>query len=141
MDVPGIDASESFIEQAKKRNISVKFFTGEMEQLPFDNDTFDVVCAFNSIQYVESVKHAILDYKSVLKENRKLVIMIWGNKEDCEAGSFLKVIGGLLPPAKSGYGGPFALSNNKLLSKIVDYRLFIILMLILFGIIQMLKLL
>lgn len=115
VNVTGIDASAPLIEQAKKRNASINFLEGEMEELPFDDDTFDVVCAFNSIQYAESVKNAILESKRVLKEKGKLVIMIWGNKEDCEAGSFLKVIGSLLPPPPPGAGGPFALSDNQLL--------------------------
>lgn len=52
IDVVGIDASTPLIEQAKQRNSSIKFLTGEMEELPFEDNTFDIVCAFNSIQYV-----------------------------------------------------------------------------------------
>ena len=119
VNVVGIDASAPLIEQAKKRNSSIEFQTGEMEELPFEDNTFDIVCAFNSIQYAESIKNAILESKRTLKNKGKLVIMIWGNKEDCEAGSFLKVIGRLLPPASSGAGGPFALSDNQLLENII----------------------
>lgn len=119
VNVTGIDASPPLIEQAKKRNSSINFLTGEMEELPFDDHIFDVVCAFNSIQYAESVENAILESKRVLKEKGQLVIMIWGNKEDCEAGSFLKTIGDLLPLAPPGAGGPFALSGNKLLENII----------------------
>lgn len=120
MNVTGIDASHQLIEQAKKRNTSVNFLTGEMEELPFDDNTFDVVCAFNSIQYAESVENAILESKRVLKEKGKLIIMIWGNKQDCEVASFLKVVGSLLPPPPPGAGGPFALSENRLLETIIE---------------------
>ncbi|WP_339878740.1 class I SAM-dependent methyltransferase [uncultured Algoriphagus sp.] len=119
INVVGIDASAPLIEQAKKRNSQIEFHIGEMEELPFEDNTFDIVCAFNSIQYAESVKSAILESKRTLKEKGKLVIMIWGNKEDCEAGSFLKVIGSLLPPPPPGAGGPFALSENELLENII----------------------
>ncbi len=43
--------------------------------------------------------------------------MIWGNKEDCEAATYLKAVGSLLPPPPPGAGGPFALSENQLLEK------------------------
>lgn len=118
-NIKGLDASMALIEEAKKRNSSIEFLLGEMEELPFNTDTFDIVCAFNAIQYAESVKNAILECKRVLKENGKLVIMIWGNKEDCEAGSFLKMLGSLLPPPP-GSGGPFALSEHQLLENIIE---------------------
>jgi ubiquinone/menaquinone biosynthesis C-methylase UbiE len=120
INVVGIDASTPLIEQAKKRNSTIKFLTGEMEELPFKDHTFDIVCAFNSIQYAESVKNAILECKRTLKEKGKLVIMIWGNKEDCEVSTYLKAIGSLLPPPPAGAGGPFALSENQLLEKTLE---------------------
>lgn len=46
--------------------------------------------------------------------------MIWGNKVDCEAASFLKVLGSLLPPPPTGANGPFALSDNELLENIME---------------------
>ena len=47
-----------------------------------------------------------------MKDKGKLVTMIWGNKEDCEAATYLKAVGSLLPPPPPGAGGPFALSEN-----------------------------
>ena len=119
-DVTGIDASTPLIEQAKERNAAINFLTGEMEELPFADSTFDIVCGFNSIQYAESVKHALIEAKRVLKEKGKLVIMIWGSKEDCETASYIEVIGSLLPPRPPGAAGPFALSDNRLLEKILE---------------------
>ncbi|SDD66659.1 Methyltransferase domain-containing protein [Pricia antarctica] len=120
LNVTGLDASAPLIEQAKKRNPSINLHVGEMEELPFEDHSFDIVCAFNSIQYAESVKNAVFESKRVLKRNGKLVIMIWGNKEDCETGTFLKVVGSLLPPPTPGAGGPFALSDNRLLETILE---------------------
>jgi SAM-dependent methyltransferase len=116
----GIDASEKLIEQARKRNSTIAFLVGEMEELPFDSKSFDIVCGFNSFQYATSVKNALRDAKRVLKDKGKLVAMIWGNKEDCEAATFLKTVGSLSPPPPPGAPGPFALSENKLLETILE---------------------
>jgi SAM-dependent methyltransferase len=113
--VTGIDASDKLIEHAKERNASIDFMVGEMEELPSKSKSFDIVCGFNSFQYAESIKNALTDARRVLKDKGKLVAMIWGNKEDCEAASYLKAVGSLLPPPPPGAPGPFALSENKLL--------------------------
>jgi ubiquinone/menaquinone biosynthesis C-methylase UbiE len=120
VDVTGIDASEEFIKQAKKRNTEIKFSSGEMEELPFEDSTFGFVCGFNSYQYAANIKNALSEAKRVLKDKGKLVVMIWGNKEDCEALTYLKAIGSLLPPPPPGAAGPFALSENQLLEKTLE---------------------
>jgi SAM-dependent methyltransferase len=119
-DVTGIDASTPLIELAKERNAAINFLTGEMEDLPFADSAFDIVCGFNSIQYAESVRQALTEAKRVFKDKGKLVVMIWGNKEDCEAASCLKAVSSLLPPPPPGAGGPFALSENLLLEKTIE---------------------
>jgi 2-polyprenyl-3-methyl-5-hydroxy-6-metoxy-1,4-benzoquinol methylase len=44
----GIDASEALIAVAKERNPAISFAIAEMEELPFDTGSFDVVCGFNT---------------------------------------------------------------------------------------------
>jgi SAM-dependent methyltransferase len=119
-DITGFDATAPFIEEAKLRNPSIKFLTGEMEELPFADNTFDVVSGFNSFQYASNVKNALIEAKRVLKNKGKLVAMIWGDKADCEAASYLKAIGSLLPPPPPGAPGPFALTENHLLENILE---------------------
>lgn len=119
-DITGFDATAPFIEEAKQRNPSVTFFTGEMEELPFADNSFDVVTGFNSFQYAADVKNALKEAKRVLKSKGKLVAMIWGEKEDCEATTYLKAIGSLLPPPPPGAPGPFALTENHLLETILE---------------------
>lgn len=118
--VAGIDATATLIEQAKKRVPEVPFMTGEMEQLPFKDENFDVVTGFNSFQYAESTKNALTEAKRVLKPGGRLTAMIWGNREDCEAASFLKAAGSLMPPPPPGTPGPFALTENHLLESILQ---------------------
>ena len=39
-----------------------------MEELPFNNGTFDVLCGFNSFQYTGNIKNAFAKAKRVLKD-------------------------------------------------------------------------
>ncbi len=111
--VTGFDATEPLLEQARKRSPNLTFIAGEMEDLPFPDAGFDVVTGFNSFQYAASVPNALGEAKRVLKQGGRLLVMIWGDKKDCEAASYLATIGSLLPPPPPGAPGPFALSEGK----------------------------
>lgn len=119
INVTGFDATPEFINEAKERLPNNLFLIGDMEDLPFSDKSFDIVCGCNSFQYAENTNNALKEAKRVLKDNGKLVAMIWGNKEDCEAATYLKAIGSLLPPPPPGAPGPFALSENKLLENML----------------------
>ncbi|MBS1662528.1 MAG: class I SAM-dependent methyltransferase [Bacteroidetes bacterium] len=113
--ITGLDATEVLIAEAKKRASAATFLSGEMEELPFTDASFDVVTGFNSFQYAASVNNAFIEALRVLKPGGRLVVMIWGNKEDCEAATYLKAVGSMLPPPPPGAPGPFALTENHLL--------------------------
>jgi ubiquinone/menaquinone biosynthesis C-methylase UbiE len=118
--VAGVDASEQLIDKATKRNPLIRFVSGEMEELPFEDNTFTIVCGFNSFQYAANVENALIEAKRILQPGGKLVAMIWGNKEDCEAATYLKAVGDLMPPPEPGAPGPFALTENRLLETILE---------------------
>src|SRR5665213_3648216 len=67
--VTGLDATPEFIEVAKKRLPTATFLVGEMEALPFDDHSFDVVCGFNSFQYAANTKNALTEAKRVLNKD------------------------------------------------------------------------
>ena len=117
--VTGLDATPEFIEEAKQRVPGGRFMAGEMEELPFADQSFDIVCGFNSFQYAANTKNALIEAKRVLAGKGKLVVMIWGNKEECEAATYLKAVGSLLPPPPPGAPGPFALSENGALENLL----------------------
>lgn len=118
--ITGFDATAPLLAEARKRTPEANFIEGDMEALPFGDATFDIVTGFNSFQYAASVPNAVKEAHRVLKPGGRLVAMIWGYKEDCEAATYLAAIGKLLPPPPPGAPGPFALSEGKKLEELLE---------------------
>lgn len=49
--VSGIDAAEAMIAIARENAPGGEFHVGDLEDLPFADDSFDVVAGFNAFQY------------------------------------------------------------------------------------------
>lgn len=117
--VHGLDAAAPLVAIAKARVPGAEFRTGEMEELPHAADSFDLVTGFNSFQYAASPLAALREAKRVLRKSGNVVVMIWGRQEDCQAAAYLKAVGSMLPPPPPGAPGPFALSQDGALEKLL----------------------
>lgn len=111
-EVVGIDAAPGLLEVARQRNPNNNFLEEDLEALPFEDNSFDVVTAFNSLQYAGSFEKALSEAARVVKPGGKIVIGIWDQPQYSEATEILKAIGSLLPPPPPGKPGPFALSED-----------------------------
>ena len=110
--VSGVDAAEKLLEIARARVMEGDFHVGELEKLPFVDDTFDVVTGFNSFQYATRPGVALGEARRVTKPGGMVVVMTWGEPEGMEAASLVAALRPLLPPPLPGAPGPFALSNE-----------------------------
>jgi ubiquinone/menaquinone biosynthesis C-methylase UbiE len=54
--VSGLDASAALLDVARGRLPDAELRVGDIEELPYDDAMFDVVTAFNSIQYASDPK-------------------------------------------------------------------------------------
>ncbi|MEP7247918.1 MAG: class I SAM-dependent methyltransferase, partial [Gammaproteobacteria bacterium] len=117
--VSGFDAAEAFIAIARARVPGADFRVGDMEDLPFRDDSFDLVTGFNSFQYAANPVAALREAKRVARVGGTVVAMVWGRQEDCEAAVYLKAVGSLLPPPPPGAPGPFALSQDGALESLM----------------------
>jgi len=113
--VSGVDASEALLAIAKDRTNGAEFHIGDMEELPFEDDSFGVVTGFNSFQYAGNPVMALAEAKRVAKSNGYVVIMTWGSPEGMEAASLVAALKPVLPAPPPGAPGPFALSDEKVL--------------------------
>ena len=96
-DIRGIDASDSLIAIAREQQPGNIFQVGEMEELPFPDDTFDIVTGINSFQFAGNIVNALKEARRVTRKNGKVVMAVWGKPEDCEASPVMKAISSFLP--------------------------------------------
>jgi SAM-dependent methyltransferase len=118
--VRGIDASAPLLQIARERNPEADIRQGDLEELPFADDTFDAVTSFNAVQYADDSAAAVAELRRVARPGAAVTVLTWGAPERCETGSILAAVGGLLPPPPPGAEGPFALSAPGLLEALVE---------------------
>ena len=109
--VSGLDASAGLLEVARERVADADLHEGDLEALPFADDSFDAVTAFNSVQFAADPLAAVRELGRVARSGAPVAIVTWGAPERCESRVIIAAIGGLLPPAPPGAAGPFALSE------------------------------
>ena len=117
--VAGFDATAPMIAIARSRVPSGDFRIGDMESLPFADNSFDVVTGVSSFQYAANPVRALAEACRVVKTRGSMVIATWGRQEDCAAAAYLAALRPLAPPAPPGAPGPFALSSRPVLEGLV----------------------
>jgi SAM-dependent methyltransferase len=110
--VSGLDASEAFLAIARERVPEGDFRLGDLEDLPFEDDHFDLVTGFNSFQFAGNPEKALREARRVVRPGGLVVILTWGPPEGMEAASVLAALKPLAPPPPPGAPGPFALSDE-----------------------------
>lgn len=63
--VTGLDAAEALLAYARRRSSDAEFVLGDLERLPFADDAFDVVTAFNSMPYATDLARALAELHRV----------------------------------------------------------------------------
>jgi SAM-dependent methyltransferase len=96
--VVGLDASQALIELARTRVPETDLRVGEMESLPYEDDSFDLVAGFNSFFFAADLVAALREAGRVAKPGAPVVIQVWGRPErnDLEA---MKVVARRFFPA------------------------------------------
>ena len=66
--VSGIDISKTMIQLARKNCPKAEFKIGEIANIPYPNDYFDVITASLMVNYASNLKEAFLEVNRVLKK-------------------------------------------------------------------------
>jgi SAM-dependent methyltransferase len=118
--VAGLDAAEQLLSIARARVPTGDFRQGDLEDLPFEDGTFDVVTGFNSFQYAGNPVAALGEARRITRRDGRVVVMTWGPPEGMDAASLVAALKPLLPPPPPGAPGPFALSDKAALIRFAE---------------------
>jgi SAM-dependent methyltransferase len=110
--VTGLDAAEQLLSIARAKVPTGHFRQRDLEDLPFENGTFDLVTGFNSFQYAGDPVRALSEARRLTRREGRVVVMTWGPAQGMDAASLVVALKPLLPPPPLGAPGPFALSDR-----------------------------
>jgi SAM-dependent methyltransferase len=116
-DVSGLDAAPGLLDYARRRVPGATIVEGEIQSLPFDDQAFDAVTAFNSLQYAADPIEALREAKRVTATGGRILALVWSPPEMCELAPHLQSLGALMPPPPPGAAGPFALCGRDALGE------------------------
>jgi SAM-dependent methyltransferase len=108
--VSGLDASEALLGVAAERTPSADLRVGDIQQLPYVDEAFDVVTAFNAVQYAVDPAAAVAELSRVCVTGGTVAIGVWGDQHRCETESLFSRLRSLAPPPP-GTPEPLALSD------------------------------
>lgn len=117
--VSGVDAAPGLTGIAASRCPDGDIRVGEIEELPFSDDSFDTTTGFNSFQYAASPVQALSEARRVTKPNGVVLVAVWGAADQCQLAPYLAAVGKCMPPPPPGAPGPFALSAVGALEELV----------------------
>jgi SAM-dependent methyltransferase len=113
----GLDASEALLDVARSRLADADLRVGDMEAMPYDDDTFDLVTGFNSFFFANDIVVALREAGRVAKPGAPIVIQVWGPHEVNDLEVVKAIIRPFLPrrpadaPAEPDYAKPGVLED------------------------------
>ena len=100
--VRGIDASAALLEIARERVPEADLAQGDLQHLPYADDSFDVVCGFNAFFYADDMVAALREANRVAKLGAPVVIQVFGRPEAFDLRLMKEVLARFAPPPPPG---------------------------------------
>ena len=108
------------LEVARERVPDARFDVGDMEHLPYDEDSFDVVTLFNCLQFCSEPLAALTEVRRVAKPGATVFVVVFGREDHVELTAKFHALAQFLPPKSPGAPGPMALSGPGVLDGLVE---------------------
>jgi SAM-dependent methyltransferase len=106
----GLDAAAPMIGIARERLPDADLRVGDMEKLPFADESFDVVTAFNAVQFAAEPRNAVRELARVIRFDGRVAVGVWAEPDRCETDVLFQRIRALAPPPPGAHA-PLALST------------------------------
>ena len=94
----GIDASEALVELARRRLPGADIRVGDMEDLPFGDDEFDLVAGFNSFFFANDMVAALREAGRVARPGAPVIVGVWGRHDRCQLEAMKEIARPYFPP-------------------------------------------
>jgi len=96
--VSGIDASEALLAIAREQVPDADLSLGDLQRLPYADDSFDAVTGFCSFFFADDMVEALREAGRVAKPGAPIVIQVWGQPERFDLGLMKAVLARFRPP-------------------------------------------
>ena len=117
--VSGLDASAALLEVARERVPDADLRVGDLADLPYADATFDVVTAFNAIQYADDPRGAAAELARVARPGGRVAIGVWGDPARCQTEAVFAAVRAVAPPPP-GSARPLGVSTPGVVEGLLD---------------------
>jgi len=100
--VCGLDASAALLEIARERVPEADLCQGDLQHLPYVDDSFDAVCGFNAFFFADDMVAALREAGRVGRPGAPVVIQVWGRPERFDLRHMKDAIARFTPPRPAG---------------------------------------
>ena len=90
--VTGLDASPALLERARARVPEADLRVGDLQSLPYEDDSFDVVAGFNAFFFADDMVAALREAGRVARPGGAVVIQVWGAHGRCSLDAIKPVV-------------------------------------------------
>lgn len=104
--VAGLDATKEFIEIARQRTPEGDFAVGDMQHLPWEDDSFEVVTGFHSFFLAADMVGALREARRVTRRGGTIALTIWGRDERSDMSRLFAATRRLAEPEAPGPDAP-----------------------------------
>jgi FAD/FMN-containing dehydrogenase/SAM-dependent methyltransferase len=106
----GLDISPGLLGIARERLPAAVLREGDMEFLPFDDDSFDAVTGVNAFQFAGDPRQALREAARVTRPGGRVVASLFAAPERSQGTVVHEAMSALIPPERAADHAPYALS-------------------------------